>query len=266
MRTAQHANSGAFTAFNNSPYGSRNTSSSSAVRLGAGLVPHRKRSCSVNQHDKDLKLNRSNNNPLSVSNLTRAKLAHLTPNGSGSCHTHKSNGNSGGGDRHSRYQHLAGVLFSADSSKVPRNAELVRWLEMPIRLCTVKNVGSKKCKLFQQQQRWMIANSPADKLLLSASLSSSKQIARCKITNPGDDFLKHTRLCHFMSTKRLYFTIISNNIYTVFYFCISRSFFINRVRFGDEIDTGRRLCFRAETLLTTLIRNALFFYAHQIVR
>ncbi|KRZ62237.1 Presenilins-associated rhomboid-like protein, mitochondrial [Trichinella nativa] len=175
MRTAQHANSGAFTAFNNSPYGSRNTSSSSAVRLGAGLVPHRKRSCSVNQHDKDLKLNRSNNNPLSVSNLTRAKLAHATPNGSGSCHTHKSNGNSGGGDRHSRYQHLAGVLFSADSSKVPRNAELVRWLEMPIRLCTVKNVGSKKCKLFQQQQRWMIANSPADKLLLSASLSSSKQ-------------------------------------------------------------------------------------------
>ncbi|KRX79865.1 SUN domain-containing ossification factor [Trichinella sp. T6] len=175
MRAAQHANSGAFTAFNNSPYGSRNTSSSSAVRLGAGLVPHRKRSCSVNQHDKDLKLNRSNNNPLSVSNLTRAKLAHATPNGSGSCHTHKSNGNSGGGDRHSRYQHLAGVLFSADSSKVPRNAELVRWLEMPIRLCTVKNVGSKKCKLFQQQQRWMIANSPADKLLLSASLSSSKQ-------------------------------------------------------------------------------------------
>ncbi|KAL1244604.1 SUN domain-containing ossification factor [Trichinella spiralis] len=175
MRAAQHANSGAFTAFNNSPYGSRNTSTSSAVRLGAGLVSHRKRSCSVNQHDKDLKLNRSNNNPLSVSSLTRAKLAHLTPNGSGSYHTHKSNGNSGGGDRHSRYQHLAGVLFSADSSKVPRNAELVRWLEMPIRLCTVKNVGSKKCKLFQQQQRWMITNSPADKLLLSASLSSSKQ-------------------------------------------------------------------------------------------
>ncbi|KAL1228309.1 SUN domain-containing ossification factor [Trichinella pseudospiralis] len=180
MRTVPNAGTGALqhlAAFNSSPYAtSRN--SGNAVRLTTSLVPHRKRSCSVNQHDEDLKLNRSNNNPLCVNSLSRTKLpAHATPNaGNSNHHAHKYNGNSSGGgnDRPSRYRHLAGVLFSADSSKVPRNADLVRWLEMPNRLCVVSsNVRSKKCKLFHQQQRWMIANSPADKLLLSASLSSS---------------------------------------------------------------------------------------------
>ncbi|KRZ05909.1 Presenilins-associated rhomboid-like protein, mitochondrial [Trichinella zimbabwensis] len=150
MRAVQNANTGALqhlTAFNNNPYATSRNNSGNAVRLAASLVSHRKRSCSVNQHDKDLKVNRSNNNPLCVNSLARAKLAaHATPNaGNSTHHAHKYNGNNssgGGGDRPSRYRHLAGVLFSADSSKVPRNADLVRWLEMPNRLCAVSNVGT----------------------------------------------------------------------------------------------------------------------------